>query len=91
MTNPIKLRLLSTNDVAMLHDKCMHLLINKGVSVEYPKALELLDKAFKNLEKQSDRISVSVKFDYREGKKGRLKGKTKSVENELGRSLITAR
>ncbi len=45
MTNNIKLRLLNTNEITMLHEKCMHLLIKKGVSVEYPKALELLDKA----------------------------------------------
>ena len=45
MTNNIKFRLLNTNEVTSLHEKCLHLLINKGVSVEYPKALEILDKA----------------------------------------------
>ena len=45
MTNNVKLRLLSPEDVTRLHEKCLHVLINKGVSVEYPKALEILDKA----------------------------------------------
>ncbi|MFQ5485011.1 MAG: trimethylamine methyltransferase family protein [Desulfobacterales bacterium] len=44
MTNSIKLKLLTTNEVTILHEKCLHLLSNKGVSVEYPKALEILDK-----------------------------------------------
>ncbi len=45
MTNNIKRRLLSPEDVNRLHEKCLHVLINKGVSVEYPKALGILDKA----------------------------------------------
>lgn len=43
--NNIKLKLLTTNEVTMLHEKCLHVLIHKGVSVEYTKALEILDKA----------------------------------------------
>ena len=45
MTNNLKLHLLSPEDVNRLHEKCLHVLINKGVSVEYPKALGILDKA----------------------------------------------
>ncbi|MBW2676854.1 MAG: trimethylamine methyltransferase family protein [Deltaproteobacteria bacterium] len=45
MRNDIKLKLLTTNEVAMLHEKCLHVLIHKGVSVEYPTALKILDKA----------------------------------------------
>ncbi|MEN8245003.1 MAG: trimethylamine methyltransferase family protein [Thermodesulfobacteriota bacterium] len=45
MKQNIKLQLLTDNEVALLHEKCLHVLINKGVSVEYPKALEMLDKA----------------------------------------------
>jgi len=45
MMNNIKLKLLTTNEVTMLYEKCMYILIKKGVSVEYSKALEILDKA----------------------------------------------
>jgi len=34
MTNNVKLRLLSVEEVTRLHEKCLHVLINKGVSVE---------------------------------------------------------
>ena len=44
MTNSIKLKLLTSNEVTILHEKCLYLLSNKGVSVEYDKALEILDK-----------------------------------------------
>ncbi len=56
---------------------------------EWADLIGVLDKCFLNFEKQSDRISVSVKFDYRKGKTDRIKGKTKSVEQKLGRSLKT--
>ena len=43
MKQNIKLQLLTDNEIALLHEKCLHVLINKGVSVEYPKALEMMD------------------------------------------------
>ena len=45
MKQNIKLQLLTDSEIALLHEKCLYVLINKGVSVEYPKALEMLDKA----------------------------------------------
>ena len=45
MTNNVKFKLITDSEVALLHEKCLHLLIHKGVSVEYPKALDILDKA----------------------------------------------
>ncbi|MCP4602910.1 MAG: MTH1187 family thiamine-binding protein [Proteobacteria bacterium] len=57
------------------------------VEGEWANLLELLDQCFGNLERQSDRVSVSVKFDHRKGAAGRLKAKVKSVEQKLGRSL----
>ena len=36
-----------------------------------------------------DRISTSIKIDYRKGKSGRLESKIKSVEEKLGRNLST--
>ncbi len=57
------------------------------VEGEWSDLIALLDKCFNNLEKESDRISLSVKFDHRKGYQQRLKGKIKSVEDKLGRSL----
>jgi len=45
MTNKVKHQLITDNEVAMMHEKCLHILSQKGVSVEYPKALDILDKA----------------------------------------------
>ncbi len=45
MAENVKLKMLTDDEVAMLYEKCLHVLIRKGVSVEYPKALEILDKA----------------------------------------------
>ena len=59
------------------------------VEGEWSALLALLDRCFKNFEQQSNRVSVSVKFDYREGKVGRLKTKIESVEQKLGRTLKT--
>ena len=59
------------------------------VEGEWRDLMELLDKCYSNFEKQSDRISLSVKFDYRKDKSGRIKGKVASVEQKLGRSLKT--
>ena len=56
---------------------------------EWSELLSLLDKCFLNLDKESDRISISTKFDHRKGRDNRLRGKTKSVEDKLGRSLKT--
>lgn len=59
------------------------------VEGEWGDLLALLDNCFRSLEADSTRISLSVKFDYRQGKKGRLEGKIKSVETKLGRTLKT--
>jgi len=58
MTNKVKLQLMTDGDVAMMHEKCLHVLTHKGVSVEYPKALEILDKAGA----QVDHSSQMVRF-----------------------------
>lgn len=59
------------------------------VEGEWSDLLSLLDKCFNALSEVSDRISVSVKFDHRKGRKGRLKSKVQSVEEKVGRRLKT--
>ena len=49
----------------------------------------LLTRCFRALEKESDRISLQVKFDYRKGPGGRIGSKVRSVEQKAGRPLKT--
>jgi uncharacterized protein (TIGR00106 family) len=57
------------------------------VEGELEPLLQLLQQSFEVLQHDSDRISCSVKFDYRRGSSGRLTGKVASVEEKLGRQL----
>lgn len=50
----------------------------------------LLTRCFRTLEKDSDRISLQVKFDYRKGPAERIRSKVRSVEQKAGRPLKTA-
>jgi uncharacterized protein (TIGR00106 family) len=69
-----------------------YVLTPMGTVVEgnWDELMGLLDRCFKNLEQESDRVSLSVKIDHRRGKSGRLTGKIKSVEQKLGRGLKTS-
>ena len=60
------------------------------VEGEWDELLDLLTKCFRNLEKQSDRISLQVKFDCRKGVSGALEKKIKSVEKKAKRPLKTS-
>ena len=57
------------------------------VEGEWDDLLELVTRCFRVLEKESDRISVQVKFDYRKGVSGALESKIRSVEAKAGRSF----
>lgn len=57
------------------------------VEGEWEELIALVDRCFKNLKEHADRISLSVKIDHRKGYQGRIKGKIKSVESKLGRSV----
>lgn len=57
------------------------------VEGEWSDLLELLTRCFRALEEVSDRVSVSVKFDHRKGRSGRLASKIESVESKVGREL----
>lgn len=48
---------------------------------------DLLTKCFRTLKKESDRISLQVKYDYRKGVSGALESKISSVESKAGRSF----
>jgi uncharacterized protein (TIGR00106 family) len=60
------------------------------VEGDWDDLLALLNRCFRALEKDSDRISLNVKFDYRKGPAGRIRSKVRSVEQRAGRPLKTA-
>ncbi len=57
------------------------------VEGELEPLLRLLQQSFEALQNDSDRISCSVKFDYRRSVSGRLTAKVTSVEEKVGRPL----
>lgn len=59
-----------------------------GTTVEtrtMSEALEILEKSYKILEKNSERIYSSVKFDIKKSEMGRLNAKVQSIENKIGK------
>lgn len=53
------------------------------------EALDIIGRAYKQLEPDCERVYSTVKFDIRKGKSGRLKQKIASVEEKLGKKLST--
>jgi len=50
----------------------------------WDEALAVVQQCFDALRKDCDRISVTMKVDYRRGYSGRLESKVQSVEEKLG-------
>lgn len=59
------------------------------VEGEWDEVLALVTACFKTMSQDCERISTSMKIDYRAGKNGRLKSKIQSIEGKLGRTLST--
>lgn len=59
------------------------------VEGDWDRLLELLTACVRNLEKDSGRISLSAKFDIRNGVTGALDGKIKSVQEKSDFTLKT--
>ena len=57
------------------------------VEGEWDELTALLTRCFRDLEKGSDRISLTVKFDCRKGVKGALDKKIRSVEGKAGKAF----
>lgn len=51
---------------------------------ELPEILDLVQKAYKVLEPDCQRVYSSLKLDIRKGPLGRLDGKVRSVEEKIG-------
>lgn len=56
---------------------------------EYDEVMAVVRDCFERMSEDCERISTSIKIDYRDGASGRLKGKIASVENRVGRKLNT--
>ena len=56
---------------------------------EWEEVMAVVTACYKRMSQDCDRISTSMRIDYRAGKSGRLKSKVEAVEGELGRKLST--
>lgn len=54
---------------------------------EWDETLDVVRQCFEKMRSDCDRITCSVKIDYRKGGKGRLESKIASVEAKLGKTL----
>ena len=59
------------------------------VEGEWEEVMALVNACFQTMRQDCDRISTSIKIDYRAGNSGRLKSKIRSIESKLGRTLST--
>ncbi len=55
----------------------------------WDEVFDVVRSCFEGMRKDCNRISCTIKVDYRKGHRGRLTGKTASVEKRLGRKLKT--
>src|SRR5262249_24955744 len=70
-------------------DYCLHAM---GTTLEgdLDEVLAVVRRCFEALQADCDRISCSIKIDYRKGAGGRLQSKVRKVEALIGRPLKTA-
>ena len=54
---------------------------------EWDEVLAVVKKCYERMSKDCNRITCSIKIDYRKGQTGRLKSKMDSVEAKLGKEL----
>jgi uncharacterized protein (TIGR00106 family) len=56
---------------------------------EWEHVFEVVAQCYRRMRKDCNRISCTIKVDYRRGARGRLESKVASVEKRLGRKLKT--
>lgn len=54
---------------------------------DWDQVMGLVTRCFERMSEDCDRVTCSLKIDYRKGKTGRLVAKVKSVEEKVGRTL----
>jgi uncharacterized protein (TIGR00106 family) len=56
---------------------------------EWDEVMAVVTRCFERMSQDCDRVTASIKIDYRSGRQGRLESKIESVENRLGRKVRT--
>jgi uncharacterized protein (TIGR00106 family) len=56
---------------------------------EWNEVMDVVQQCYQRMKKDCNRISCSIKVDYRKGPKGRLDSKVASVEKRLKRKVKT--
>ncbi|MDA0738911.1 MAG: MTH1187 family thiamine-binding protein [Nitrospirae bacterium] len=56
---------------------------------EWEEVMGVVQQCYERMKKDCNRISCTMKVDYRKGKKDRLSGKVASIEKRLKRKLKT--
>jgi uncharacterized protein (TIGR00106 family) len=56
---------------------------------EWDDVMRVVRQCHERMRADCDRITTSIRIDYRAGATGRLEAKVKSVEEKLGRKLAT--
>lgn len=54
---------------------------------EWDEVLAVVKQCFEKMREDCNRITASIKLDYRKGYSGRIKLKVQSAENKVGRKL----
>lgn len=54
---------------------------------EFDQVMGVVKQCFERMSQDCNRISTSIKIDYRKGKSGRLDSKIESVKKRLGRDI----
>ncbi len=57
------------------------------VEGDWHEVLDVLTQCYNKMSSDCDRITISVKMDYRKGKQNRLTKKIESIEGHLGRKI----
>ena len=56
---------------------------------EWDEVMDVVRQCYERMRKDCNRVSCTIKIDYRKGHEGRLSNKTASVEKRLKRKLKT--
>ena len=57
--------------------------MSTAIEGEWDDVMKVVERCFKELRKDSDRIYMTLQMDYRAGAENRMEGKIKSVEEKL--------
>lgn len=56
---------------------------------DWDEVFHVVRQCYERMKEDCNRVSCTIKVDYRKGYKGRLRGKVASVEKRLGKTLKT--